>query len=407
MQICQCPDSLGVSLSDTGGVAVPAASCTTTVGNDSNNVVREAKDVNTNVPQDGQIGINTNLWPFIQLYTLNPTGNVVVQYNKGGGAQTTTLTFDTVDDFAGLELDRSKYTTGAQVHTTITDRWLNIDPTDEDSWTFGTQDGTTYYQVFDENGQAAGDMVQGGAIDISGSAGDLMCGDGCILLIDPSTQGNDVLTLQDTDDSILLGSGAIGDFYTSGIPKGSGPVTFTEQGPNSGIFGSYDESDQSGIMITSDAKRGTSATIDYNETPVTILIGFDFATIDIQLEDDEWNSGESIPVVLVDSDANKNSRVDEDLVLSDPSVSLIPSLVTGDPFTLGEGDASIVLARTSGDAQPFSARALVEPSNETAVDPIIPKIDPIIQDQFKAGIAGGVQSFSDRANISASTNRDS
>ena len=75
---------------------------------------------------------------FIQLYALNPTGNVVVQYNKGGGAQTTTLTFDTVDQFAGAELDKSSYGQGDEVHATVTDLWLNIDPTDEDSWTFGT-----------------------------------------------------------------------------------------------------------------------------------------------------------------------------------------------------------------------------------------------------------------------------
>ena len=384
-QVCMGADlasaqtAIGVSLSDAGGVAVPAASCTSTVGDGSNNVVREAKDVNTNVPQAGQIGINTGLWPFIQLYTLNPTGNVVVQYNRGGGAQTTTLTFDTVDDFAGLVLDRAKYTTGAQVHATITDRWLNIDPTDEDSWTFGTLDGTTYYQVFDENGNAAGDMVQGGAIDISGSAGGLMCGDGCILLIDPRTQGEDVLTLQDTDDSILLGSGAIGDFYTSGIPKGSGPVTFTEHGPNSGIFGSYDESDQSGILITSDAKRGTSATIDYNETPVTVLVGFEYGTVDMRLSGGQWNSGQEIPVVVVDGDANKNSRLAEDLVVSDPGVGAIPTVVTGDPFTLGEGDAAAVLATVVGPGlsirgqhpaamtvQPLSDRAVIVTSGPVA-----------------------------------------
>jgi hypothetical protein len=113
-------------------------------------------------------------------------------------------------------------------------------------------------------------------------------------------------------------------------------VTVTEQGPNSGIFGTYDESDTSVLKITSNAARGTSATIDYNETPVTILVGFNFATVDIQPSDAEWTSGEEIPVVIVDGDANKNSRADEDLDLFNTDVSLIPALQTGDPFTLGE-----------------------------------------------------------------------
>jgi len=58
------------------------------------------------------------------------------------------------------------------------------------------------------------------------------------------------------------------------------PITITEQGPNSGVFGSYDESDKSVIKVTSNALRGTSATIDYNETPTTVLVGHSFATID-------------------------------------------------------------------------------------------------------------------------------
>jgi len=46
----------------------------------------------------GQIGItNIQFWPFIQLYDFVETGNVVVQYNKGGGVQSSTLTFDSSD----------------------------------------------------------------------------------------------------------------------------------------------------------------------------------------------------------------------------------------------------------------------------------------------------------------------
>jgi hypothetical protein len=118
--------------SDTVGIAVPAAEVGATGSssggtitqacsnasqdsasdNATNNVVREAKTVNTNSNvEDGQIGLTSEnggttaseiaanldgLWPFIQLYEFNPTGNVVVQYNKGGGVQSTTLTFDTV-----------------------------------------------------------------------------------------------------------------------------------------------------------------------------------------------------------------------------------------------------------------------------------------------------------------------
>ncbi len=166
-------DSVGVAVSGdvTGGVQgtdtiegnlCDFGSIDENTGGPNVHVVREPKDVNTNAPDEniGQVNIDIDAWPFIQLYPLNPTGNVVIQYNKGGGAQTTTLTFDTVDQFAGAELDRATYTVGSEVMVTITDLWLNIDPTDEDSWTFSTVDNPdtavpeiySAYQVFDENG---------------------------------------------------------------------------------------------------------------------------------------------------------------------------------------------------------------------------------------------------------------
>ncbi|MCV0413018.1 hypothetical protein [Nitrosarchaeum sp.] len=376
--------AVGITISDTVGIALPLAGiggqngsstggalttqCTATNNNSTGimNVVREPKSINVQLTGDtaGQIGLGTGasdtndatLWPFVQLYSLSAGGNVIVKYNKGGGAQTTTLTFDTVDQFAGVSLDRTTYTQTSQVHVTVTDLWLNVDPTDEDSWTFGTSTNATskgtYYQVFNENGDLDGAAKAGGVINIDSSLGSLMCEDNCRLLVNLNKQGsaNRVLTLQDNDDTQIartgtgntIGANNATAFSVSGVGgtqklgAGSVPVTLTEQGPNSGIFGTYDESDASVLKITSNAARGTSATVDYNATPRTILVGFGFATVDIQPTDAEWTSGEEIPVVIVDSDANKNSRADEDLDFFDPNVSLIPALTTGDPFTLGE-----------------------------------------------------------------------
>ena len=52
-----------------------------------------------------------------------------------------------------------------------------------------------------------------------------------------------------------------------------------------------------------------------------------------QSPDDVWTSGLAIPIVIVDGDTNKNSLSSNDVVLTDPH-SIIPTLVTGDPFTL-------------------------------------------------------------------------
>ena len=286
---------------------------------DTLNVVRQAKALSTgpnatSTADDGQIGVAKANWPFIQLYNLTTGGNVEVQYNKGGGGQTATLTFDTVDDFAGIDLDRTTYPQGAQVHVTVTDAWLNIDPTDEDSWTWDT-DGNAYYQIFDKNGATPGVVSDVLQVDPVTSTHSLMQED-AVFILTPDQQGTGaVIALHGNDNSPSHAIAGLTDL-----------VTLTELGPKSGVFGSYDESDDSVLRITDDARRGTSAVVDYNDTPTTVLVAHDSATIDIQPSNDDWASGEAIPVVLVDADANKNSRADEDLTLSSPDTALIPSL---------------------------------------------------------------------------------
>ncbi len=317
-------------------------------GTAAENVIREAEDVNTSISGNiGQIGlVNTDIWPFIQLYDINPTGNIDVFYDKGGDPQTVRLTFDTVDQLAatGLDKDRTIYPQGAEVHVTITDTWLNIDPTDEDSWTFGTLAGSasTNYQVFDESGGLAGANVVNGVIDISGELSTMMIGDNGILLVDLDAQSveQDVLILQDNDDSRITcempqdaSTCKIDGDSTAVISQ---PVTITESAPNSGVFETFDNGDTSIFAISDKAKQGTTGTIDYNASPVSIETDFSYGSVDIKAVDDEWNSGEEIPVEVVDADQNRNSRVDEDLIVSDPNITIIPALTTGDPFTLGE-----------------------------------------------------------------------
>ena len=49
---------------------------------------------------------------------------------------------------------------------------------------------------------------------------------------------------------------------------------------------------------------------------------------------DEWNSGESLAVTLVDQDLNKNTGSDEDMVMTNAFNSTIPALIIGSPITL-------------------------------------------------------------------------
>jgi len=397
----------GAVTSGTNSTVPPLGTCgllpvgggagSTTV-NDGNNMVREAKSVNINVlVAPGQIDIDPTYYPVIQLYDLNPTGSVIIKYNKGGGAQSVTLTFDTVDHFAGLELDRTKYTIRSQVHATITDIQLNMDPTDEDSWTFATNatgDLQTFYQLFDENGlQTNGTAAAAIIVDQPGGATDLNRGatlpnlqfeDNGILILDVNVQGavTDIVNLQNNDNQDIVDGPTAADAVTTGgaLAANSQPITIVERFVSNGIFANYDFSDMANIITTKEiSNTGKSATIDYNGIPQSILIGFEDATVDIQPVDAKWNSGEKIPFVLVDADANKNSRIDEDLDVFDPNVALIPALATGSPFTLSDGDTnrfgfftgavptavgavltSTGIVNATTDVQEFSFRGIVE-----------------------------------------------
>ena len=381
----------GTEFGQTTGVAIQSDNnCEAGTTPGSINVVREAKDLNANgaTLANGQIDIVNNAWPFIQLYTLSQGGNVVVQYNKGGGAQSASLTFDTADQFASVSLDRAVYPRGAQVHASVTDLWLNIDPTDEDSWTFGTVGAiSANYQVFDENGSAVGNVASNTDSNLlTGQLSALMCEDNCVMKFNPDVQNKGIVaTLQDNDDSVLVLNGNNPDvptqwFVAGGFLNSTAPITITEQGPNSGVFGTYDESDTSAIRITDNANRGTSASITYNSDSYTLLVGHSFAKIDIKPFDNEWNSGEEIPISLVDGDANKNSRADEDLDLNDPNTALIPSLRTGSPNTLSGPNL------TTGFTAQLNA-------------------NPVLTQQTNANLAGTTfQKFSDRGIINFGAN---
>ena len=319
-----------------------AAAGTFTAQLDAMNVVREPKAINTNSPGDtlGQIiaaGANADdatyisgVWPFVQLYDFSLAGTITVQYNRGGGSQSVSLTYDEADDFAELALDRASYPDGAEVHFTISDTSLDIDPTDQDSWSWDVRDtdgtgsdtsGAAYYQAFDENGDRLGATP-----DISGSLPALYCPD-CVLTVDFDAQNTDtdVVALDDNADSdtTLTGSG------TAEI------LTVTETGATTGVFASYDQADDSALVTTGSPGRDTTATIDYNDSPQSIIVGYSFATIQIQPPGDAWLSGQEIPVVLTDSDANKNSMDDEDFVASSPVQ--VPGIVTGSPATAANG----------------------------------------------------------------------
>ena len=101
----------------------------------------------------------------------------------------------------------------------------------------------------------------------------------------------------------------------------------------------------SNFDVLSTANRGTTITIDYNDSPQSYLIANSTGSIDMDVSSvgDEWNSGESMAVTLNDNDRNLNTASDETL---DFSNTAIPTIVMGSPVSASTTDSSRVLTAT-------------------------------------------------------------
>ena len=328
---------LGTSFSDADGIAVPRegilvgftngqSSLTTCTGSATstanlNNVVRQVKSINTNpsVPS-GQIGLDPDAWPIIQLFSFD---DVEIKYNKPGNPQQVNLEYDEVPNIT-FELDRTSYPSGAEVFATISDIQLNQDPTDEDSWTFNINSTHTisFYQAYTESGSDSANDGPG-LINLKPHLSSLDFEDNGFVTIDLDSI-IELKTNEDQPDS----------FVYDGTSTFSQIVTFVETQPNSGIFQSYDSGTESTIGILSNAPRGLTGSIQYNDETKSILSGTFTASISMEMEVGNLEPGKKVSVTLTDNDQNLNAGDDDDLDVFRSS-AIIPTLRLGTPLTLG------------------------------------------------------------------------
>ena len=339
--------AIGVDLNDADGVAYPYDSCSG-VYDDSNNVVRKTKSPNPTIPEDdapgfdlfgGQIGIIEDTWPFIQLFSFD---DVTIQYNSAGDAQRVDLKYDEIPNIS-FNLDRDFYPNNAEVFLIVNDFQLNQDPTDEDSWTFAVDSTpSVFYQAYDNNGS---DAANGGTglVDLVSHLSALGFEDNGELSLDLG-QVIELKTNSDQPDSSVDDDG---DPNTAGFEQ---IITLVENGPNSGIFESFDPNDQSTIGIRADAPRGQTGQITYNEDSISILTGFSDASVLLSepvltIEGSgTLRPGTEYSVILTDPDQNLNTGARDDLDVF-RATSIIPSITVGNPITLD--DARDVLFHTT------------------------------------------------------------
>jgi len=309
-QFCSADSSIatGVSFSETKGIAVArhfsgASNGTQTLGTCLpvniggvtnlaggtllNHVVRQNQTLNNIAPGSrlGQIASNnvafSNAWPVIQLYDFSGFPQVVtVQYQKAGGVQSVDLIFDRIPgNIITPVAIRADYPQGAQVQVDLIDPQLNIDPTSEDSWTWGTSrtNNTLFYQAFDRNGKPDADGTLG-MQNVIGNLTTLMFNHNGKLTLNPSPQGLKVGKSQSNGIQTLF-QGSNGLLRTSSISGASIPLTLQEVQPNTGIFADYDNSGMIYIKILDNAQRDTSILAKYNDISYSVVVKFHTAQL--------------------------------------------------------------------------------------------------------------------------------
>ncbi|VVC05344.1 Uncharacterised protein [uncultured archaeon] len=342
------PSVLGVSFSQTDGVAIPNngitgatqgtasfTACTGTLGNPTNqmSVIRNPPGLNINPGvRTGQIGINPNAWPLIQLFTFS--NNVTIEYDKAGGSETVNLTYDDMTDIS-MKLDRTSYPQDSDVFATINDMQLNEDPTAINSWTFNVNSPeATFYQAFPESGSAPGGP---GLVNLYPNLSSLGFKDNGHVEMNLGSVAE--LKTNQLQTATSITSGATYDKL----------VTFAETAPNSGIFESSYAS-KSTIGILNNAPRFQSASISYNSQSTSILSGTanadlslgtpasgqsssGQATLSLVAPSGQFNPGQKATITLVDSNQNLNGAITE--YLDDfRSSAILPTLKLGNPVTL-------------------------------------------------------------------------
>src|SRR3989442_2305417 len=384
----------------TGAVDAPGSSagfgaCTTSAGAGAKltHVIREEKALNTNPAGFFASANYIGAWPIIQLYDFSgfPT-DVTVDYHKAGGDQVVPLHFDRIPtNLISTSVDRTAYPVNTQVFVQLNDPQLNIDPTEEDSWTWGANatNSTLYYMAFNRNGGVDADGTAG-MQNLIGNLTNFMFNHNGQFLLNPAAQGVNVVDFQKNGKEPLTsadgtGRGQSSVVRTASIGFNSAPVTFIETGGvNTGTFGNWDGGKKADL-VTSNAQaiRGQSATVRYNDGSTSIVGGFGFASLSVTANNNTWTSGQKIPVTLTDTDANRNSKITEHLDLFNPAIynagtQGVPTMTIGKPFSLsnpGFNDALVFAAGIPIASQ--SGRATVGSLTDANVTSLVSQADGI------------------------------
>lgn len=360
---------LGADFSQTDGIAIPDSSGLTgttqgmasfgtcsgtpqppTINQD--NVVKNPPFLNTNPKlPPGQIGLNPNIWPVIQLFSFS--SDVTIEYNGATGTQSVDLTYFDIPNIS-VTLDRSSYSPGSEVFATINDIQLDEDPTAVDSWTFNVNSPqATFYQAFPESGRGS----TSGLVSLLPYLSSLGFKDNGKVEMNLANVINLKTNALETSPSIT----------TNGITYNN-LVTFVETGPNTGVFES-DYNSISTIGVSQNAPRSQSGTIEYNLQSTSIVTGLTTAGLTLgsgqnQLvpAQNQFAPGQRQPISLIDPTQVLNSGIIETLNVFRSS-AIVPTLKIGSPITLIDASDVNFYSTPNNLSNPISVTSSVPDSN--------------------------------------------
>ena len=224
-----------------------------------------------------------------------------VEITANGGDELITLDYDDHSDIATISVDRNDVPAGGQVHITIGDFQLNLDPINADVWTLIDGKAATYNNVLNSTAPNEDNPVPS-SIDLTGTSGE-------------------------------LGVSA-SDTYVIMYNDGDGPdgvVTIEETKSNTGVFES-EEGDISEISVNMTAVSGDTFTIGYADDSQQVIVDDFSSTLEL-VADGTWNSGDTLTVRLTNENLNINTLADDDMKITDRK---LPTMTLGTPITIAD-----------------------------------------------------------------------
>ena len=257
-------------------------------------------------------------WPYVIAIDLNDDNEVAY------GGDAINVVYGNTDAETSISMANRNPGDRAEIHLTLTDPALNIDPTTADLWKFDLSDTAFDADsvIFQTNGTNtaldAEEMGQGGFVDNG--------------------------QLRSNIETVLgPGAGTVD------------AVTMTESGANTGVFESFDINGAAQFETIAEASADTQVIFSYGGNSVDMIITYNDAEITFDAGGD-WAPGQLATISVNDPEANRNPTSAETLNAYDETV-VIPTIVMGtggltlaggaNP-SLEKGDANVAAASSTG-----------------------------------------------------------